>query len=56
MPSPLEARPQGSSRVVAITIQKRLVRRSWSQILFDDIYSFISASGSRLACLGKLHG
>ena len=32
--------------------KKRLAHRSWSQILLDDIYSLISASGSRLTDLG----
>ena len=32
--------------------KKRLVHRSWSQILLDDTHSLIGASGSRLAELG----
>ena len=32
--------------------RKRLVHRSWSQTILDDIYSLVSASGSRLADLG----
>ena len=32
--------------------KKRLVHRSWSQILLDDIYSLIGATDSRIAELG----
>ena len=62
----LKHAPKGLLALLQSPHQKRLVHRSWSQILLDDVYSLFGASGSRLAglggrpashpaCLGKLH-
>ena len=51
-PRLLKHAPQGLLALLQSPYRKRLVHRSWSQTILDDIYSLIRASGSRLADLG----
>ena len=51
-PRLLKHSPKGLLALLQSPYRKRLVHRSWSQTILDDIYSLVSASGSRLADLG----